>query len=72
MKLTIKVNKTDFDSGFTRSQRFATFPQNVLLLVAYNLVRDDVTVEKQQHHDVCDSVKKIENRAERLHNSATF
>ena len=35
MQLTIEVNKTDSDSGFTRSQKFATFPQNVLLRVAY-------------------------------------
>ena len=35
MQLTIEVNKTDCDSGFTRSQKFATFPKNVLLRVAY-------------------------------------
>ena len=35
MQLTTEVNKIDSDSGFTRSQKFATLPQNVLLRVAY-------------------------------------
>ena len=52
MQLTIEVNKTDSDSRFTRSQKFATFPQNVLLRFAYTEVRDDFTVKKHQHHDV--------------------
>ena len=59
MKLTLIV-------WTTRSKKFATFPQNVLLRVAYTEVRDDVTVKKQN------KTKNDENRAEGLHNSATF
>ena len=63
MQLTIKVNKTDSNSGFTRSQKFATFPQNVLLRVAYTLVRNEVTVKKKK--------KKKKNTHDVLQTSAT-
>ena len=33
--IIITVNKTDSDSGFRRFEKFAFFPQNVLLRVAY-------------------------------------